>query len=139
MNKVLRFSYSGTDVDFYDDEVYRVAILTNRRNSIQRLANRKPIVYYLSDEYRTVNVDLDPALVTVIDNIETLRDITDIMTMFCYYSDGTTIAERIPVKIDRKAPSYFFGGDRKREIVRIRLYETSSGKVTFVDDEPIGT
>jgi hypothetical protein len=144
-NKVVRFQYvsggSVQTIDFYGDEVDTVTITKKRKIDIQQLQNRKPIIYFLGDKWRTISIDLYPAKVDVCTNVETLQAITDVMTLLCYYSDGTTVAENISVKIDPNAPSYFYGGDREVKIIRLYLFEASSGNVAVIIPSilPVGT
>ena len=124
----MRFRYDGTDVDFYQEEILQVDILTRRKTSVQRHQDRSPLVTLLGEEWRTVAVDFRPDKPTVAENVETLRALTNIMSMILYWEDGTTVAEHIPVRIDPAAPTYFWGGDRDAEqLMRCMFYETRSG------------
>lgn len=135
-NKAVRFIYNSTNIDFMGDEVDTVSIITRRKTDLQRLQNRKLIVYFLGDKWRVISLDLIPASADTLSNIETLRAISTNMTLMCYYADGTTIAEVFTVKIDPKVPSYFYGGYREKKMVRMFFYEVYTEGVTM--GRPIG-
>jgi len=135
LKTVLRFKYdnagSEENIDFLEDEVYEVKIIKKRKIDLQRLQGGTPVITFLGDQQRLVVVDLFPKRVDVITNVETLKDVTDVIVFVCYYRNGT-IAENISVKIDTNVPSYFYSGDKDTERIQLVFYEISVGPAVIV-------
>jgi len=129
---ILTFKYiSGgaeTTVDFDDYEVGRVRIVTNQSVILKRLQNRAPKLYYIYPEWRTITVELLQNKRDVSTRLETLKDITDIMTMLLYHQNGD-VAEQIGVKINPNIVFPYKGGIKDAINLNFELNEVTSGKV----------
>ena len=139
MNTVLKIRYmqSGTqyNINFTEDEVATLTVHTLRRLDLQRLQNRKPIITFLGDRWRKVTVDFFPANPGVQDDVETIRDLTDDLTLIAYYSDGSTIAEKIAVKVDPNVPTYFIGGEKDAQrMLQLVFYEVTHPVGVFIPE-----
>ena len=141
MNLALRFTYSSGGTvytkDFYKDEIRRLIMKSYCQASVERKANRKPVVIYWSDEYWVIDIEFVARTTTVITNLIALMAITDIMKMDVYYSDVQTVAESLNVVIDPNITMSYIRGGAKRNI-GARFFEASSGDMgVLIPDQDI--
>ena len=142
MSTVLKFQWvaSGTptNVTFTDEEVYKMNIVTHQETFLTRLCNRAPILTFHGPEWREIQIDLIPEDGVAAD-VETLKDVTDIMTLIAYYQNGD-VAENIPVRINPNLTLHYFAGYKDAvKLIRIVCCETSSGKIAVQFEHlPIG-
>lgn len=126
---MLRLTWDTRTINFSKFEVNQVEISTNKLLDLQRLQNRQPILYELSQSYKIINVTLEPYKTPMtMTKLEALRTVSDIMTMTLYYSDGVTQAEQFDVRTDPGNKSYYKMGyrDAGTEMGMV-FYEAESG------------
>jgi len=126
---IFRLAWDTRVINFSKAEVNRVEIKTIKRLDVQRLQNRQPIIYELGTSWKTIYVTLDPYKTPMtVTKLQSLRTVTDIMTLTMYYSDGVTQSETFDVRIDPRAKSFYMGGYVDAETpLEMVLYEAESG------------
>ena len=129
--------YSGSTlntINFTDQEVFRVTIDTLAKQSMHILHNGKPILYNLGYEYNQLTVELFPDTPGIWDYINTIREITSIITLYCYYQNGTQ-AEKFAVKVNPNVNlPYYAGGRNIEKNIKVVFFESKSGKITSIDE-----
>ena len=126
---VLRLSWGTRIVNFSEFEVNTVEIVTQKKLDLQRLQDRRPVVYEMGQSFRLVDVIIDEYLTPMtIYKVESIRRVTDIMTLTMFYSDGVTQAEQFDVRIDPGVKSFFQGGYRSaQDRLGLVLFEAAGG------------
>jgi hypothetical protein len=108
---IFNLSWGANSLNYSKFEVDRVELRTEKKLDLQRLQNREPIIYELGTDWKLITVTLNPAATPMtVSKLEAIRQVTDIMTLTMYYSDGVTQAEQYNVRVNPNAASYFYGG-----------------------------
>jgi len=136
-NPILKFLYisggSTAEVDFDKFEVNKIGFRKNKKVETVRLQDGSPYVYEFGKAWESILLWIDPANWDTLDRINTLKDVTAIMTMLLYYADGTTLAENKAVRVNPNVRTFFQSGVRDGgRLITIELFEADSGNV-FVE------
>jgi hypothetical protein len=125
---VLNLTWGARSLNFSNLEVDSVKIITNKNIDVQRLQNRRPLIYELGESWKTIVVTLNPSRSPMtLQKLESLRTVTDIFTLSMYYPDST-LAEQFDVRIDPTAKSFYRSGNQDAETdLEMVFYEADAG------------
>lgn len=125
MSDILKIvCHTGTvsEITFDQDEVYDMVINTKQDYYIQKLQNRKPLLYLNSQEARIFTITINIKTTDTITKINTLRAQTEPLTLFYEYKNYPGLSAC--VKIDRQIPIYYaMGLQAANKDIQLTFYE----------------
>ncbi len=120
-------------VQFTDNEVRQVEVVTNQRYYVKNLLNGQPLVYYHGDQWHELFVDIilwEPATAG---HIATLKTVDEHIEMTMYYQNGKPsgfYGVRIDPNVDLK---YMAGYPSAGPTIRLHFWEVLSTKTPAVE------
>ena len=136
MIEVLRFTYSGTNYDFYDEEVPTMKIRYVQPVDVMYYARGYFHYNIYNKEYRIFQVDFYLRLSTTRTKIESLYAATssyqpDSITMYYDYARDTTLATTVQMRRDDVFREYVFGQHAAAIYMPVIFVETALGTPTI--------
>jgi len=128
MANVLVIKNGATTYNFTSIEVDSVKIETHEVQDLQILQNRKPIIYGISNEWNEITVLIrpDPDIADIWTVANTLKSVTNIMSLKCYYELSGDLAESSNVRINPNITLHYHSGQKDGEkLIKLVFYESA--------------
>jgi len=125
LSTVLKFDYSGgTQITFYEKDVWEIVVITHQETILRHLQNGAPRLTKQGVEWDEMTVSLKPNTTDIPINVNTLRQVTDVLTVQLLYTNAE-IADTYGMKIDPNVDFNYWAGYKDAEkLIKFKLYET---------------
>ena len=128
MGTVLKLDYNdgmARSYSFTEKQVKEIKINTMQDEDLQELANGKPVLYKVSNEYKVISILLEPTNDPgIFDNVNVLVDVEEMIDLTMYYQNGEE-AHNFQVKIDPRTKQGYVKGGRSTEAMLLIFYQAS--------------
>ena len=124
LSTVLTFNYSGgTEIGFYDRDVWEIVVTTHQDTILRHLQDGAPRLIKKGVEWDEMVVSLKPNILDIPVDVNTLRQVTSVLTVQLLYTNGT-VADTYGMKIDPNVDFNYWAGYKDTKLIKMKLYET---------------